>query len=212
MEPETKIEKQWIYKGRNCVIIRRVTPAKEYFTGYCETILKLPFFKLTNMVGIHGGLNYGPVKLLPVSFPESLFYGFSCDHPGDETDRKLQDIEWVKTETEALCDQILEREKLNSFFCKDEFTDNEKLAVIAAAVGKNDKNMRMKPCAFCKSIDYQLDDGYAVIFRDSGSTPINSFSLSTPVLLITCRNCGHMAQFSKAALGLLSKDDLKLQK
>ncbi len=81
----------------------------------------------------------------------------------------------------------------------------EQMGKIANALNNKMKG-RQLACAFCQSVDFQVQPG---LFVQAFSLSTNSIALSGKGLVcavLTCKNCGYVYQFSLSELGLIDEN------
>ena len=113
-EIEFKIVKKWMWKGKQCVIIKGVwcnqvkqiaSSLHDWYCGYAETNLSEDYNKVD--INVHGGLTFGGTL---DEFKNKRFYGFDTAHAFDNTP-KVQNLEYVTKEVESMVEQLIELEK-----------------------------------------------------------------------------------------------------
>ena len=111
-ERESKLVKQWDYKGKLCIIIFNkwtlsiTTSLKDYYTGYVQSSLNKNYNDLD--VKVHGGLTFE--NSLEHFNPDlkGFFYGFDTGHAFDNP--KVQDLNYCIRECEQLAEQLIKLE------------------------------------------------------------------------------------------------------
>ena len=111
-ERESKLVKQWNYKGKLCIIIFHkwtlpiATSLKEYYTGYVQSSLNKSYDDLN--IEVHGGLTFGDSLEHFNPDLKGFFYGFDTGHAFDNPE--VQDLNYCIRECERLAEQLIKLE------------------------------------------------------------------------------------------------------
>lgn len=112
-ERESKLVKQWEYKGKLCILIFHKWEFSEllppYFTGYVQSSLNKRYQDLD--VEVHGGLTFGDSLKHFDPKLKGFFYGFDTGHAFDSPQNQNQ--EYCIKECEKLAEQLIELERKN---------------------------------------------------------------------------------------------------
>jgi len=162
------IEIDIIFNGLRCVVMHIQLPEPEatqlrsygindhWYTGYVGVPPTHPLRGkdyYTPNVWVHGGLTFAADTLEGVDAPDLWWFGFDCNHAGD--DPRYEDLAYATRECESLARQLAKTRRfiIESVTCDPFLEINEQVVEAASKKEAEDKFCATAPDNTCYTIE-----------------------------------------------------------